>query len=92
MDFSLIEREERERNCNTRGGLVEVKSHERAIQEQRELSTLMVVYTSLADIPSSPREPSDPYTGEQSQELEFGPPSEKTKVVEFESLVIFRRR
>lgn len=82
MDFSLIEGEERERNCSTRGGLVEVKSQERAIQEQRELSTLMVVYTSIADIPPFPREPSDPYTGEQSQELSFGPPYEKTKVVE----------
>lgn len=81
MDFSLIEREERERNCSTRGGLVEVKSRERAMQEQRELSTLMVVYTSVADIPMSPREPSDPYSGEHSQELIFGSPEEKTKVV-----------
>lgn len=61
---------------------MEVKSLERAIQEQRELSTLMVVYTSLADIPTSPREPSDPYSGEQAQELMFGTPDEKTKVTE----------
>ncbi|KAI9881522.1 MAG: hypothetical protein M1830_000085 [Pleopsidium flavum] len=82
VDFSLIEREERERNCSTRGGLVEVKSRERAMQEQRELSTLMVVYTSVADVPTSPREPSDPYSGEHSQELMFGPPDEKTKARE----------
>ena len=81
MDFSLIESEERERNCSTRGGLVEVKSRERAVQEQRELSTLMVVYTGMGDIPPSPREPLDPYSGEYSQELMFGDPSEKTKVV-----------
>lgn len=89
MDFSLIEREERDRNCSTRGGLVEVKSQERAIQEQRELSTLMVVYTSIADIPPSPRETSDPYTGEHSEELSFGPPNEKTKVAELPPLLFF---
>lgn len=89
MDFGLIEREERERNCSTRGGLVEVKSQERAVHEQRELSTLMVVYTSIADVPPSPREPSDPYTGEQSQELSFGPPDEKTKVVHLSPLRLF---
>ncbi len=82
MNFDDIEIEERERNCSTRGGLVEVKSRERALQEQRELSTLMVIYTSAADIPSSPREPSDPYTGEHSQEIMFGTPHEKTKVLQ----------
>ena len=59
---------------------MEVKSHERAVQEQRELTTLLAFYASLSDIPSSPREPSDPYTGEPMVERAFGTPQEETKV------------
>ena len=80
IDFSVIEREELARNIVTRGGNVELKSRERAVQEQRELTTLMVVYTTISDIPPSPREPSDPYSGESSVEQQFGMPQEETKV------------
>ena len=72
VDFSVVDREERERNYCTRGGDVNVKSQERAIQEQRELTTLMVIYTTDSDIPPSPREPSDPYSGEPMTEVSFG--------------------
>lgn len=80
VDFTVIEPEELERNCITRGGKAEVKSAERAVQEQREQSTLMVHYTTLADIPSSPREPTDPFSGDVSTEKPFGDPTEETKV------------
>ena len=80
VDFSVIEPDELARNCETRGGKVEVKSKERAVQEQRELTTLMVYYSSLADIPSTPREPSNPYSGDPSTELPFGEPTQDTKV------------
>lgn len=80
VDFTVIEPEELERNCITRGGNAEVKSRERAIQEQREQSTLMVIYTTLSDIPSSPREPPDPFSGDISTEQPFGDPTEETKV------------
>ena len=53
---------------------------ERAIQEQRELSTLMALYTSLSDVPASPREPIDSFAGEAGKEESFGPPTEETKV------------
>ena len=80
VDFSVIGSGELKRNCTTRGGTVEVKSHERAVQEQRELTTLMVFYTSMHDIPPSPREPLDPYSGDAMIECAFGAPPEETKV------------
>ena len=80
VDFSVIDRDELNRNCTTRGGNVEVRSHERAVQEQRELTTLMTFYASTSDIPPSPREPSDPFSGVSVTERDFGLPSEETKV------------
>ena len=80
IDFSVIGAYELARNYTSRGGNAEITSEERARQEQRELSTLMVVYSSNFDIPSSPREPSDIFSGEHSTEESFGPPMEKTKV------------
>ena len=80
MDFSVIEVDELARNCSTRGGKLEVKSHERAVQEQRELTTLMVIYTTPSDIPPSPREPSNPFLDEHVEERMFGTPQEETKV------------
>lgn len=80
VDFSVVSREERERNYRPRGGDVNVKSQERAIQEQRELTTLMVIYTTDSDIPSSPREPSDPYSGESATEVTFGAVPDEIKV------------
>ena len=81
IDFSVVPFEELERNYTTRGGKVELKSREREVQNQRELSTLMVVYTTPFDIPPSPREPSDPYSGESVTEQAFGMPSDETKVL-----------
>ncbi len=40
----------------------------------------MVVYTNYSDIPPSPREPRDPFSGEQVKEESFGAPSEETQV------------
>lgn len=76
----MIEPEELERISVTKGGKVEVNSRERAIQEQRELTTLMVIYTTPSDIPSTPREPPDPYSGDVVIEQSFGEPSEETRV------------
>ena len=80
MDFSVVDEGELARNYTSRGGKAEVKSAESAAQEQRELSTLMVVYTTPSDIPPSPREPSDLHSGETVPEESFGEPSELTKV------------
>ena len=40
----------------------------------------MVYYSSLSDIPSTPRAPSNPYSGEPTTELPFGEPTQETKV------------
>lgn len=80
VDFSVVEPDEVERNYISRGGKVEVKSNERAVQEQRELNTLMVIYTTPQDIPSTPREPSDPFSGEMAKEEAFGDPTDETRV------------
>ena len=74
IDLSDIPLEERDRNSVTRGGKIDVDSPERAVQQQRELNTLMVIYTAPADIPTTPREPSDPYSGEVVTEQRFGSP------------------
>ena len=79
IDFSVIDSVELDRNYTTRGGRVEVKSHERAVQEQRELNSLMVVYTTLADIPPSPRELLEEIV-EETLEQPFGSPSEEIRV------------
>ena len=83
-DFSEIEDLEREKNYTTRGGKLEPESQERKIQEQRESSTLMVVYTSSSDIPFSPREPPAEDLHMRVEENKFGEPSPSTKARESE--------
>jgi hypothetical protein len=80
VDFTVIDADELGRNCVTRGGKVDVKSQERSVQEQRELTTLMVFYSSPSNIPPSPKEPVDPFSGDHSIERPFGAPQEETKV------------
>ena len=55
-------------------------SPERDCQSEREKGTLMAIYTSIFDIPPSPREPVDLYTGEGPGEQSFGSPNNLTKV------------
>ena len=76
----MIDEGELGRNYTSRGGKVEVQSQECAAQEERELNTLMVVYTSPSDIPASPREPVDPNADNTTTEQSFGTPQESTKV------------
>ena len=75
IDFSIVDKPERERNYAPHGGgQLNVDSPESRLQEQHEKNTLMVFYADRADIPSCPREPADPYTGETSKTTDFGPP------------------
>ena len=82
IDFNVIDREQRSQSLITRGGLLEVRSHERTLQEEREASKLLVVYSSLADIPPSPNEPSEQPADDNSSEALFGQPGEETKARE----------
>lgn len=80
MDLSVVPSEELDRNYASRGGKLNPESEEKAVQEQRELNVLMVVYASPSDIPPSPREPIEQDTDDFSPEQSFGPPSDETKV------------
>lgn len=88
VDFGVIAKSELQQNYSIRGGQMEVSSQDRAVQEEREQSKLLVIYTSLSDIPPSPREPPEPLSDEPSvlsAEKEFGAPKADsfTKVTYF---------
>lgn len=57
IDKGEMPSDERSRNYIKRGGTQEPSSQEKQAQEHREATTLMVFYTSAADIPPSPKEP-----------------------------------
>ncbi|KAL8749528.1 MAG: hypothetical protein Q9184_006773 [Pyrenodesmia sp. 2 TL-2023] len=82
--LSIVPSEELDRNYAARGGKLNPESEERAVQEQRELNVLMVVYASPSDIPPSPREPIEQDTDDFSPEQSFGPPSDETKARELQ--------
>ena len=70
----IIESEEQKgANFIKRGGEQQPSSPEKAAQEHRESTTLMVFYTSPADVPSSPKEPPVPEADEVvPDEVPFG--------------------
>lgn len=74
-NFSDVDSEERKRNYSPfGGGELQADSPERTKREQYEASTLMVFYTDSSDIPPCPREPADPYNGEEVSTKAFGSP------------------
>lgn len=78
----MIESEE-QKNANfiKRGGNQQPSSPEKAAQEQRESTTLMVFYTSPADVPASPKEPPAPDSDETvPDEVPFGELPDHIKV------------
>jgi hypothetical protein len=79
VDFSTVEQEERDRQyAPYGGGKLQPDSLERAIREQYERDNLIVIYSSPSDIPPNPREPTDPFNGDQGGPLrEFGAPPDK---------------
>lgn len=78
VDFSTVDKDERDRQyAPYGGGKLQPDSRERAIREQYERDNLIVIYSSPSDIPPNPREPTDPFNGEQGEPLkEFGVPPE----------------
>lgn len=80
VDLTVIPPEELDRNYASRAGKQKPESEEKAVQEQRELNTLMVIYTSSSDIPPSPREPLEQDSDDFSPEQSFGSPEGETKV------------
>lgn len=81
-DFSDVDPEERKRNyIPYGGGELQPESLEKLAREQRDQSTLMVVYADPTDIPPCPREPADPYNGIDIATKEFGMPDYQNVVV-----------
>jgi hypothetical protein len=73
--------EDQTNNFIKRGGTKEPDSPEKLAQESRESTTLMVFYTSAADVPASPKEPPAPTDDEPlTTQLPFGEPDDKVKV------------
>ncbi|KAI4154274.1 MAG: hypothetical protein LQ340_001778 [Diploschistes diacapsis] len=72
VDFSDLPELARSQNCPRYGGKQEVASPQRTVQQQRELTTLIAVYPTTLDIPYSPREPAEPYSGFGQTEMPFG--------------------
>jgi hypothetical protein len=78
VDFSTVDKDERDRQyAPYGGGKLQPDSRERAIREQYERDNLIVIYSGPSDIPPNPREPTDPFNGEQGGPVkEFGVPPE----------------
>ncbi|SMR43888.1 unnamed protein product [Zymoseptoria tritici ST99CH_3D1] len=73
VDFSVVDEDERKRNyAPFGGGEMQPDSAERGKREAYENSTLLVFYPNPSDIPSNPREPADPYTGDSMTVQRFG--------------------
>ena len=78
VDFSTVDKDERDRQyAPYGGGKLQPDSRERAIREQYERDNIIVIYSSPSDIPPNPREPTDPFNGDQGGPFkEFGAPPE----------------
>ncbi|RHZ48883.1 uncharacterized protein CDV56_103618 [Aspergillus thermomutatus] len=81
IDKGDMTSDDRSRNYIKRGGTQEPTSPEKQAQDHREATTLMVFYTSPADIPSSPKEPPQPDAEEPVTEVtSFGELPDHIKV------------
>lgn len=82
IEMENVSSEDQENNFIKRGGTKEPDSAEKLAQETREANTLMVFYTSPADVPPSPKEPPEPSQEEVeefSAEQTFGEPDDSVK-------------
>jgi hypothetical protein len=76
VDFSNVPEDERSRNYERFGGYQKVDSAERTVQDNHEANTLMVHYLAKSDIPPTPREPADPFSGSHVETIQIGYPDE----------------
>ncbi|KAH8694184.1 hypothetical protein BGW36DRAFT_300226 [Talaromyces proteolyticus] len=80
IEMENLTNEDQSNNFIKRGGTKEPESPEKVAQDNREANTLMVFYTSPADVPPSPKEPAE--VGEEekpSDEQAFGEPDDNVK-------------
>jgi hypothetical protein len=84
IEHDNLSDKDQESNFVKRGGTREPDSPERLAQENREATTLMVFYTSPADVPVSPKEPPAPADEEpDTTEQTFGEVDDKVKVCHY---------
>ncbi|KAI0406442.1 hypothetical protein F4802DRAFT_596135 [Xylaria palmicola] len=57
FDYSVLDSRQKEKNYVTRGGTREIHSEQKKIMEEYENRELMSIYTTLSDIPDTPRSP-----------------------------------
>ncbi|KAI0456857.1 hypothetical protein F5B21DRAFT_501858 [Xylaria acuta] len=57
FDYSVLDDGQREKNYITRGGTREINSEQKKVMEEYENRELMSIYTTLSEIPESPRSP-----------------------------------
>ncbi|KAF2211714.1 hypothetical protein CERZMDRAFT_98147 [Cercospora zeae-maydis SCOH1-5] len=70
VDFTVIERRERDRAyAPYAGGALQPQSTERAKREQYENNNLVQCYIDRSDIPPNPKEPENPYNGDQGESI-----------------------
>lgn len=58
IDYSVLDASKREKTYTTRGGILEANSEQKHVMEEYENRELMTIYTTLSEIPDSPRSPS----------------------------------
>ncbi|KAI2630121.1 hypothetical protein GGS21DRAFT_525628 [Xylaria nigripes] len=58
IDFSVLEQSQREKNYVTRGGFRPIESEQKKVMDAYENRELMAIYTTLSEIPLTPRSPS----------------------------------
>ena len=95
IDFSDIPEEERTKNYRPHGGgSKNPESPETEAQKRYEDGTLIVIYTHPSDIPPTPREPADPFSGEYGEAVELGLPSDeilvKKELVSLNCIIMLR--
>ncbi|KAI0152854.1 hypothetical protein GGR57DRAFT_503364 [Xylariaceae sp. FL1272] len=66
IDFSCLGQSQRNKNYTTRGGVRPIESAQKKVMEEYENRELMTIYTTLSEIPPTPRSPttkgaSEPY-------------------------------
>ncbi|KAI0420118.1 hypothetical protein F5X98DRAFT_53665 [Xylaria grammica] len=57
LDYSHLDSSRREKNYVTRGGIREIESEQKKVMEEYENRELMSIYTTLSEIPDTPKSP-----------------------------------
>ncbi|KAI1499897.1 hypothetical protein F5X99DRAFT_410534 [Biscogniauxia marginata] len=82
IDFNALDANQREKSFVTRGGLREVQSEQKKAMEEYENRELMAIYTTLSEIPETPRSPPNKTTDTFTQPKTALLPSDNPKFQE----------